>query len=120
VLVYADIIGEGMTRPSGLLKLQLGSPAIAAGSLTNPFGVVYVQVTAAEINADALTARIRVQHAPLGASGEAPAPLETAWSRKPALIRAPYGGSADVQVPDQNGETWKIVLHPDRIGPGAG
>jgi len=115
LLLYADVIGEGMTRPTELLALKVGSPAVTVCSLKNPFGVVHVQVTAVEIGADATTVRIRVQHAPLRTTAEIPDALKTAWSPESAPVRAPYGGSADVQVTDQNGKTWKIVLHPERL-----
>jgi hypothetical protein len=116
LLVYADVIGEGMTRPTEILALKVGSPAVTVCSLKNPFGVVHVQVTAVEIGADAVTVRVRVQHAPLPTTAEIPVALESAWSPESAPVPAPYGGSADVQVIDQNGKTWKIVLHPERLG----
>jgi hypothetical protein len=115
LLLYADVIGEGMTRPSEWMALKIGSPAHTVCSLTNPFGVVHVQVTAVEIGADAVTVRLRLQHAPLPTTAEIPVALETAWSPESAPVRAPFGGSADVQVIDQNGKTWKIVLHPERL-----
>jgi hypothetical protein len=115
LLLYADVIGEGMTRPTELLALKVGSPAVTVCSLKNPFGVVHVQVTAVEIGADAVTVRVRVQHAPLRTTAEMPAALESAWSPESAPVPVPYGGSADVQVADQNGKTWKIVLHPERL-----
>jgi beta-lactamase regulating signal transducer with metallopeptidase domain len=115
VLVYLDVIGEGMTRPTELLTLKVGSPEVTECLLKNPFGVVYVQVTAVEVAADAATVRIRLQHAPLRATGEMPDADETAWSPESAPVRAPYSGSADVEVTDQNGKTWKIVLHPERL-----
>jgi hypothetical protein len=115
VLLYADVIGEGMTRPTELLALKVGSPAITECSLKNPFGVVHVQVTAVEVAADAATVRIRVQHVPLRPTGAIPDADETAWSPESAPVRAPYNGSADVQVTDQNGKAWKIVLHPERL-----
>lgn len=117
LLLYADVIGEGMTRPSGLLALKLASPAVTVSSLGNPFGIVHVQLTAVEIGADAVTVRIRAQHAPLPSTSEISDFRETAWPAESASVRAPYGGSADVQVTDQNGKTWKIVLHPERLGP---
>jgi hypothetical protein len=43
------------------------------------------------------------------------ASLKTAWSPATAPVRVPYGGSTDVQVTDQNGKTWKVVLHPERL-----
>jgi hypothetical protein len=115
LLLYADVIGEGMTRPSEWMSLKAGSPAVTVCSLKNPFGVVHVQVTAVEIGADTVDVRVRVQHVPLPATAEMPDALETAWSPESAPVRAPYGGSADVQVTDQNGKTWKIVLHPERL-----
>jgi hypothetical protein len=117
LLLYADVIGKGMTRPSELLALKAGSPAVTVCSLKNPFGVVHVQVTAVEIGTDAVTVRIRVQHTPLRTTAEIPDALDTAWSPESALVRAAYSGSTDVQVTDQNGETWKIVLHPERLEP---
>ena len=116
LLVYLDVIGEGMTRPTELLALKVGSPALTGCSLKNPFGVVHVQVTAVEVAADSATVRIRLQHAPLRTTGgEITDVDETAWSPESAPVRAPYSGSADVQVTDQNGKTWKIVLHPERL-----
>jgi beta-lactamase regulating signal transducer with metallopeptidase domain len=117
LLLYTDVIGEGMARSSELLALKVGSPAVTVCSLKNPFGVVHVQVTAVEIGADAASVRIRVQHAPLRTTAEIPDAIQTAWSPESALVRAPYTGSTDVQVIDQNGKTWKIVLHPERLGP---
>jgi beta-lactamase regulating signal transducer with metallopeptidase domain len=116
LLLYADVIGDGMTRPTGLLALKVGSPAVTVCSLKNPFGVVHVQVTAVEIGVEAVTVRVRVQHAPLPTTAEIPVALESAWSPESAPVPTPYGGSADVQVIDQNGKTWKIVLHPERLG----
>ncbi len=72
------------------------------------------------ITAHALTARIRVQHAPLRATGEIPDASETGWSADAADVRAQYGEATEVRVTDQNGENWKIVLHPERLGPGRG
>jgi beta-lactamase regulating signal transducer with metallopeptidase domain len=115
LLLYADVIGEGMTRPSEWMALKAGSPAVTVCSLKNPFGVVHVQVTAVEIGADTVDVRVRIQHVPLPTAAENPAALETAWSPESAPVRAPYGGSADVQVTDQNGKTWKVVLHPERL-----
>ena len=115
LLVYADVIGEGMTRPTELLALKAGSPAVTVCSLKNPFGVVHVQITPVEIATDAVTLRVRLQHVPLSATAEIPYALESAWSPESAPARAPYGGSADVEMTDQNGKTWKIVLHPDRL-----
>jgi hypothetical protein len=117
LLLYADVIGEGATRSTERVALKAGSPAVTVCWLKNPFGVVHVQVTAVEIGADAVTVRVRVQHAPLPVTAEIPNALETAWSPESAPVRAPYGGSADIQVPDQNGKTWKIELHPERLGP---
>jgi beta-lactamase regulating signal transducer with metallopeptidase domain len=115
LLLYADVIGEGRMRPTELLALKFGSPAITVCSLKNPFGVVHIQVTAAESGTDAVAVRVRVQHVPLPTTAEIPDALETAWSPESAPVRAPYGGSADVQLTDQNGRTWKIVLHPERL-----
>src|SRR5260370_19734447 len=103
-----------MIRPTEILALKVGSPAVTVCSLKNPFGVVHVQVTAAEIATDAVTVRIRVQHAPLRTTAEIPDAVDTAWPPESAPVRVPYNGSADVQVADQNGKTWKIVLHPER------
>ena len=115
LLLYADVIGEGRTRPTELLTLKVGSPVVTECSLKNPFGVVYVQVTAVEVAPDTATVRLRVQHAPLRPTGEIPDADETAWSPESAPVRAPYDGSADVQVTDQNGKAWKIVLHPEQL-----
>ena len=115
LLVYLDVIGEGMTRPTELLALKVGSTGVTECSLKNPFGVVHVQVTAVEATADAATVRVRVQHAPLRATGEIPDADVTAWSRESAPVRVPYNGSAHVQVTDLNGKSWKIVLHPERL-----
>jgi len=98
-----------MTRPTELMALKVGSPAVTVCSLKNPFGVVHVQITAVEIGTDAMTARIRLQHAPLQATAEIPGALETGWSPESPLVRAPFGGSTDVQVIDQDGKAWKIV-----------
>jgi len=117
VLVYLDVIGEGMTRPTELLTLKVGSQAVTECSLKNPFGVVYVQVTTVEVAADSATVRIRLQHAPLRTTGEMPNVDESAWSPETGPVRASYNGSAPVQVTDQNGQTWKIVLHPERLAP---
>jgi hypothetical protein len=115
LLLYADVIGEGKTRPTELVALKLGSPAVLVCSLTNPFGVVHAQITPVEIGTDAVTVRVRVQHAPLPTTAEIPDALETAWSPQSPPVRAPYDGSAQVQVTDQNGKTWTIVLHPERL-----
>ncbi|HWX28366.1 MAG TPA: M56 family metallopeptidase [Steroidobacteraceae bacterium] len=115
LLLYADVVGEGMTRPSEWMALKAGSPALTVCSLKNPFGVVHVQVTAVKIGADAVDVRVRIQHVPLPATAVMPQALETAWSPESAPVRAPYGGSADVEVTDQNGKAWKIVLHPERL-----
>jgi beta-lactamase regulating signal transducer with metallopeptidase domain len=115
LLVYADVIGEGMTRPTELLALKVGSPTVTECALKNPFGVVHVQVTAVEVAADAATVRVRLQHAQLRPTGEIPDADQTAWSAESAPVRVPYSGSADVQVADQNGKTWKIVLHPEQL-----
>jgi beta-lactamase regulating signal transducer with metallopeptidase domain len=115
LLLYADVVGEGMTRPSEWMALKAGSPALTVCSLKNPFGVVHVQVTAVRIGADAVDVRVRIQHVPLPATAVMPQALETAWSPESAPVRAPYGGSADVEVTDQNGKAWKIVLHPERL-----
>jgi beta-lactamase regulating signal transducer with metallopeptidase domain len=117
LLLYLDVIGEGMARSSELLALKVGSPAVTVCSLKNPFGVVHIQVTAVEIGADAASVRIRVQQAPLRITAEITDAIETVWSPESALVRAPYRGSTDMQVIDQNGKTWKIVLHPERLGP---
>jgi beta-lactamase regulating signal transducer with metallopeptidase domain len=115
ILLYADVIGEGRMRPTELLALKFGSPAITVCSLKNPFGVVHVQVTAAESGTDAVAVRVRVQHVPLPSTAEIPDALDAAWSPESAPVLAPYGGSADVQVTDQNGKIWTIVLHPERL-----
>lgn len=115
LLLYADVVGEGMTRPTELLALKVGSPAVTKCALKNPFGVVHVQVTAVEVAADAATVRIRVQHAPLRTTGEIPEADEAAWSPESAPVRAPYNRSADVQLTDQDGKTWRIVLHPEQL-----
>jgi beta-lactamase regulating signal transducer with metallopeptidase domain len=115
LLLYADVIGEGMARPSELLALKLGSPAVTVCSLKNPFGVVHVQITPVEIGTDAVAVRVRIQHVPLPITAEVPDALESAWSPESVPVRAPYGGSAEVQVSDQDGKHWKIVLHPERL-----
>jgi hypothetical protein len=115
VLLYADVIGEGMTRPSELMALKVGSPAATVCSLKNPFGVVHVQVTAVEIGDDTVLARVRLQHVPLPATAEIPAALDSEWSPESAAVRAPYGGSAAIQLTDQHGKSWKLVLHPERL-----
>jgi hypothetical protein len=115
LLLYADVIGEGMTRPSEWMALKAGLPAVTVCSLKNPFGVVHVQVTAVEVGADAVAVRVRVQHVPLPTTAEIADAVETAWSPESAPVRAPYGGSAEVQVTDRNGKAWKIVLHPERL-----
>lgn len=117
LLLNADVIGKGMTRPSGLLALKLATPAVTVSSLKNPFGVGNVQLTAVEIGTDAVTVRVRVHHTPLPSTADISDTPDTAWPAGSASVRASYGGSADVQVTDQNGETWKIVLHPERLGP---
>jgi beta-lactamase regulating signal transducer with metallopeptidase domain len=116
VLLYADVVGEGMTRPTELLALKVGSPAVTVCSLKNPFGVVHVQVEAVDLGAEAVTVRVRVQHLPLPTTAEIPDALETAWPPESSPVRASYGGSAVVQVTDQNQKTWKVVLHPERVG----
>jgi hypothetical protein len=115
LLLYVDVIGAGMARSSELLSLKAGSPAVTVCSLKNPFGVVHVQVTAAESGGDAVAVRVRVQHASLPATAEVPAARQTAWSLESAPVTAPYGGSADVKITDQDGKTWTIVLHPERL-----
>jgi hypothetical protein len=115
LLLYADVIGEGMTRPSTWMALKAGSPEVTVCSLKNPFGVVHVQVKAVEIGADSVDVRVRVQHVPLPATAEIPDALKTGWSPESAPVRVPYGGSAGVQVTDQNGKIWRIVLHPERL-----
>jgi beta-lactamase regulating signal transducer with metallopeptidase domain len=115
LLLYADVVGDGMTRPSEWMALKAGSPAVAVCSLKNPFGVVHVQVTAVEIAADTVDVRVRVQHVPLPTTAEIPDAVDSAWSPESAPVRVPYGGSADVQVIDQNGKSWNIVLHPERL-----
>ena len=117
LLMYADVVGEGMTRPSRLLALKLASPGVTVSSLKNPFGVVHVQLTAVEIGTDAVTVQVRIQHAPLSSTAEISDMPNAAWPAESTSVRAPYGGSADVEVPDQDGNTWKIVLHPERLGP---
>jgi hypothetical protein len=117
LFLYADVIGEGMTRPTEIMKLKAGTPAATVCSLTNPFGVVHVEVTPVEIGRDTVTLRVRVQHAPLPATAAIPDALETAWSPESAPVAVPYSGSADVQVTDRDGKIWKIVLHPERLGP---
>jgi hypothetical protein len=99
------------------MALKAGLPAVTVCSLKNPFGVVHVQVTAVEIGADAVAVRVRIQHVRLPTTAEIPDAVETAWSPESAPVRAPYGGSADVRVTDQNGKNWKLVLHPERLGP---
>jgi len=115
LFLYADVIGEGKTRPSELLALKFGSPAVTVCSLQNPFGVVHLQVTALESGADAVLLRVRLQHVLLGTTVEIPNAVETAWSPESAAVVAPYGGSAEVKVADQEGKSWAIVLHPDRV-----
>jgi beta-lactamase regulating signal transducer with metallopeptidase domain len=115
LLVYADVIGEGMTRPTELLALKAGSPAVTVCSLKNPFGVVHVEITPVEIGTDAVAVRVRVQQAALPITAEIPDALQSAWSAESAPVRAPYGGSAQLQVTDQNGKIWTIVLHPERL-----
>lgn len=115
VLLYADVIGEGMTRPTELLSLKIGSPAVTVCSLKNPFGVVHVEVTALEVAADAVTARVRIQQTPLPATSQMPSPLESAWSPEGRVVRARFGRSTDLQVTDQNGKVWRLVLHPERL-----
>lgn len=95
--------------------MKLGSPAVLVCSLTNPFGVVHAEITPVEIGTDAVTVRVQVQHVPLPTTAEIPDALATAWSPASPRVRAPYGGSAEVQVTDQNGKTWTIVLHPERL-----
>jgi hypothetical protein len=120
VLLYADVVGDGATRPSEIVTLKLGSPAVLISSLQNPFGAVHVQVTPDAITSDAVTVRVRAQQAMLPGTAEIPAAVESAWPAQSIPVRAPYGASTDVAVTDQNGKTWKIVLHPDRLGPAAG
>ena len=115
LLLYGDVIGEGMTGWTELLVLKFGSPAVTECSRKNPFGVVHVQVTAAESGAEAVAVRVRVQQVPLPTTAEVPDALKTAWSPESAPVRVPYGGSADAQVTDQSGKTWKVVLHPERL-----
>jgi beta-lactamase regulating signal transducer with metallopeptidase domain len=120
LLMYADVIGEGMTRPSDLVALKLASPEVTESSLKNPFGVVHVQLTAVEIGADAATVRVRVHHALLPSTAETADVPGTAWQAESASVRVPYGASAAVQVTDQDGKAWKIVLHPERLGSARG
>jgi hypothetical protein len=118
LLLYADVVGEGMTRPTEWVALKAGSPAVAVCSLKNPFGVVHLQVTTVETGLDAVTVRVRLQHAPLHATADPrPEAVQAQWSPESNAVRAPYGQSTDVEVADQTGKPWKIVLHPDRLEP---
>jgi len=98
------------------MALKVGSPAVTVCSLRIHSAWFMFRSRRFEIGADTVGVRVRVQHVPLPATAEIPVALETAWSPESAPVRAPYGGSADVQVIDQNGKTWKIVLHPERLG----
>ena len=116
VLLYADVVGEGMTRPTQLMALKVGSPAFTQSALGNPFGAVHVEVTADEIGVDAVTLHVRLQHALVGNGADVPEALETAWSPESVPVLAPFRGSTEVQVTDQNGKAWKLVMHPERLG----
>jgi hypothetical protein len=117
VLLYADVAGNGMTRPTEAARLAGGARAFLVASLRDPFGVVHIRVTPAEITPDAVILRASAQQLPLSASGEIPAALETAWPADSPPVHASFGTSTEMQLTDQNGHTWNIVLHPDRIGP---
>jgi hypothetical protein len=120
VLLYADVSGDGMTRWTELMALKVGTAAVTACSLQNPFGVVHLEVTTADIGPDAVTVRIRIQHASLSTAADMPAAGETAWSPESAPVSAPYGGSAELKLTDQQGKVWTLVLHPDRLRGGMG
>jgi beta-lactamase regulating signal transducer with metallopeptidase domain len=113
---FAQVSGSSWScAATNLIVLKYDSPEVAKCTGRNPFGVVYVQVTAASDGPDAARLRISVQHAALGPAGEIPDISETAWSSQTAPVRVRYGESAELQVRDQEQQTWKIVLHPDRL-----
>jgi hypothetical protein len=117
VLLYADVVGDGMTRPTEWMAMTVGSSADTEASLKNPFGAVHLQVITVAVAPDAVTVRMRVQHAQLQTTADlSPAAVQAAWPPESNPVRAPYGRSTDVEVTDQNGQVWKIVLHPERLG----
>jgi hypothetical protein len=63
--------------------------------------------------------RARLQHVtrppPADFEHGQPHALAAAWPADSPPVRVRYGGSAQLQLTDQEHRTWKVLLHPDRM-----
>jgi beta-lactamase regulating signal transducer with metallopeptidase domain len=116
LLLYADIVGAGATRPTQLMVMKYGDTAFTRCSLKNPFGMIHLEVTATAAGPDAIAVQVRMQHAllPGNSAGETDA-VAGAWSPPSTPVRAPLDVPTDIHTTDQNGQAWTIVVHPERL-----
>lgn len=128
--IFADIARDDVSSPSNLLVLDYGSTGTVMSSHENPYGVAHLQITAQKGDGNTVELHVRLQHAPLGiglppSGGPTPGggvlesepqdPVESAWPRDTAQVRIPLGGSGTVQLQDQNGHNWSVVLYTERL-----
>ena len=128
--IFADIARDDVSSPSNLLVLDYGSTGSVVSSHENPYGVAHLQITAQKGDGNTVELHVRLQHSPLGigqppSGGPTPGgsvpqsghqdPVESAWPSHTAQVHIPFGGSSTVQLQDQNGHNWSVVLYAERL-----
>jgi hypothetical protein len=115
VALYAVIGGDGSTAETTLIVLKFGSPAVAVCDDKD----LNLQVTATDGGADTVILRARIQHVarakPADFEYGRPNAVETAWSPETPPVRVRFGKSTEMQVTDQDHNTWTVMLRPDRM-----
>ena len=115
VALYAVIGGDGSTAETTLIVLKFGAPSVAVCDNKD----LNLRVTATDGGADTVVLRARIQHVarapPADFEYGRPNAVETAWSPESPPVRVRFGKSTEVQVTDQDHNTWTVMLHPDRM-----
>jgi beta-lactamase regulating signal transducer with metallopeptidase domain len=96
------------------LSLTFGIPATSgmkSAFRVQPHSDIGVELTAIEATPDAVELRMRLrQLTATNADGS-----EGAWFNQKPIARVAYGQEAAVQVNDDMGQSWRIVLRPRRL-----
>lgn len=115
VALYAVIGGDGSTAETTLIVLKFGSPSIAVCDNKD----LNLQVIATNGGADTVVLRARIQHVARAQPAEfefgRPNAVKTAWSPESPPVRVRFGESTELQVTDQDHNTWTVMLRPDRM-----
>jgi beta-lactamase regulating signal transducer with metallopeptidase domain len=114
VFVMASVFESDREVQKIPLSLTFGIPATGGRKeifRAQPHSDIGVELTAIDVTPDTVELRTRVRQL-TAADDDA---YEGAWFSQKPIARVAYGQEATVQVNDDKGQSWRIVLRPRRL-----